>query len=389
MTKRKRKEGAAADTEKLISSPERGLLESKEDSSQKDAIPAVRKKKKQKLFWILSLFLCITALIMHFSIAAQAIEFIKDKGSAFLLSLIIPDYVISRPLIPVLPEGEFMEEVPDKEKPSSVFLQKDLSTKAENGFALSNETGYSPDLLQLSESPRPCLSADELNERWGEGSPKVLIYHTHATEGYKASAGTSFRTHDTSSNVVAVGQVIKTVLEGAGIETIHLTELFDGDDYSASYEKSNAAVKKVLEQYPSIEYVFDVHRDCIGNEEDGFIQACTHLFKKSCAQIMMVCGTDEGGSGHTEWRKNLTLALSLQSSLWNSYSSLVRPINLRRASFYQNMRSGALLLECGTCANTLAEAKRSAVLFASALADYIYGYDININEEDLINTLCP
>lgn len=94
---------------------------------------------------------------------------------------------------------------------------------------------------------------------------------------------------------------------------------------------------------------------------------------------MLVCGTDEGGSGHTEWRDNLSFALTLQAALHTSYSGLMRPINLRTASFYQDLRKGSLLLEVGTSANTLAEAKRSAVLFAAALADHILDRDSGID----------
>ena len=53
----------------------------------------------------------------------------------------------------------------------------------------------------------------------------------------------------------------------------------------------------------------------------------------------------------------------------------MRPVNLRTASFYQDLRKGSLLLEVGTSANSLAEAKRSGALFAASLADYILGED--------------
>ena len=104
---------------------------------------------------------------------------------------------------------------------------------------------------------------------------------------------------------------------------------------------------------------------------------------------MLVCGTDEGGSSHTEWRKNLTTALQIQAKLYSDYKSLMRPINLRRASFYQDTTPASLLLECGTCANTVTEAKRSAVIFAKGLADYIKGKDCGLDTEALIDSLCP
>jgi len=216
----------------------------------------------------------------------------------------------------------------------------------------------------------------------------VLIYHTHATEGYADTYGTGFRTTDTERNVVAMGELICRVLEKAGIPTVHLTELFDSEDWSRAYDNSNAKVTEALKRYPSIKYVFDVHRDCIGNDGEGYVSASTTLFEKSVAQLMFVCGTDEGGSGHRDWRSNLTTALQLQSQIFEKHPSLMRPVNLRRASFYQDTSPCSLILECGTCANTLEEAGRGAVIFAVFLADYIKGADAGLDTEALIDSLC-
>lgn len=324
----------------------------------------------------------ITSILVHTAIIANAVEYFKTEGHHLLFSHIFPRYEKSEPMIPPLPEGNTVKEdsgVKNAEIPFPVRIC-DLSANAENGLSLTNETQYSPDLSHL-------LGIEPSSDH--TSSPKVLIYHSHATEGYIDCAGTSFRTSDSQKNVVAIGKIIATVLESAGIETIHLTELFDEDDWSAAYDKSNAAVKDAISKDPSIQYVLDIHRDCIGNETDGYVSAKTKVFEKEVSQLMLVCGTDEGGSGHTQWRNNLGFAVRLQAALHSKYDSLMRPINLRRASFYQNTSPNALILECGTCANTIEEAKRSAVLFASSLADYIRGEENCVGALDLINALCP
>ena len=83
--------------------------------------------------------------------------------------------------------------------------------------------------------------------------PQVLIYHTHATEGYADTYGTGCRTSDEEKNMVEIGKLITLVLRKAGIETVHLTEQFDRESWSDAYDKSNAAVRAALKEYPSIQ----------------------------------------------------------------------------------------------------------------------------------------
>ncbi len=352
-----------------------------------------KKEKKKISFRIIpmtgAILLLVFSLVMHSAIAVRACEFLKNEGGELLLSFIVPDYAISEPMIPPLPEESELKGGHEDKQYDFLIRESDLSSKTEYGLSLTNETSYTPDLYQLLGSDRPSPSLDALSKKYGKDAPKVLIYHSHATEGYADSHKTSFRTRDTEKNVVAIGEVITAVLEKAGITTIHVQELFDSESWSTAYDNSNAAVKSILSKYPSIQYIFDIHRDCIGNESQGYVKASTTLFKKSTAQLMFVCGTDEGGSSHHGWRSNLTTAIQLQSELYSYYPSLMRPVNLRRASFYQDTSKSSLILECGTCANTLTEAKRAAVIFAKGLADYIKGKDCGLDTGQLLDTLCP
>ena len=83
---------------------------------------------------------------------------------------------------------------------------------------------------------------------------------------------------------------------------------------------------------------------------------------------MLVVGTDGGGSYHPGWRTNMTVAAHLQQTLNDIYPTLARPMNIRTAAFNQSLCPGSLLLECGSCANTVEEAENAIKLFASAYA---------------------
>lgn len=238
----------------------------------------------------------------------------------------------------------------------------------ENIFALSNQTGYSPDTEALLAS---CvIPASSV----GSGEPLVLIIHTHATECYSPEGAaeygedTAFRTHDTSSNTVAVGDAAAEVLRENGIGTLHCTELFDGESYIDSYSRSAAAVAEYTAQYPTLRYVLDIHRDAVFSSDMTLVAPVS---PDGVAQIMLVCGTDEMGADFPDWEENLSFALALQSAAHTKYPGMMRNINLRSASFNEQLASRYLLVEVGSAGNTLESAKEAGRRFAEVFAGVI------------------
>lgn len=334
------------------------------------------------------LILCAVGILVHTAAAAELFSYLKNGWQNRIVSLIFPDVVIEEKADdpdPVVLDGD--EEASedgngdtDSIPPSLKVMNEDLSARAAGGLAISNETEYETNIEALMSSV-PAASSPTGAEQ--SDAPLVLIYHTHGTEAYADCAGNSFRSRDTEKNTVAVGKTLAETLEKCGVGTIHIEEMFDEKSWSGAYDSSTLAVRDVLSRYPSVKYVFDVHRDCIGNDDAGYVRSVTDIGGDEAAQLMIVCGTDSGGSAHKNWRENLSFALSLQSRLWNADNTLMRPIDLRCASFYQDTSPGALLIEFGTCANTLTEAKRSAVMFGCVLSGYITGEDLGGQYADI------
>ena len=228
---------------------------------------------------------------------------------------------------------------------------------------LHNSTDYSIDLNAYLSRTYPVRAAD------GSG-PQVLILHTHGTESYLPDGADSydedesFRSENTEENVVAVGRVFADTLRGAGISVVHDETMYDRDDFNAAYTSSRAAVYAWLEKYPSIRYVFDLHRDSVFTADGENQKPVTEINGETAAQIMLVVGTNQGGAIHPNWKQNLTVAAAYQQILNTDYPTLARPVCLRTASFNQQCLPGMLLLEIGACGNTLTEAKRAARLAA-------------------------
>ncbi len=247
----------------------------------------------------------------------------------------------------------------------------DLSRQpVDNGIMFFNSTGYdiSPDEYLNAAYPIKAPITDE---------PLVLIVHTHGTEAYAPENASfvpdtySFRSPDITQNVVAVGTVMADTLNGLGIPTLHCETMHDLESYNRSYPLELETIREYISKYPSIRYIFDVHRDAINRENGDCVKPVCLVNGKKTAQVMLLAGTDERGGEHINWRENLTFAVKWQEKIISQYGNIMRPVDIRSASFNQLLRNGSLLIEIGSCANTLSEAQNAAVCLAASLAELI------------------
>jgi len=263
--------------------------------------------------------------------------------------------------------------VPNGEYP---IVPTDMSTVfATEEPYISNATSLSPNIAEIYSEDYPLPPADELAK---EGEPIVLIIHTHGTEAYSEEDSISYsesnsapRSSNTEKNVVAVGKAMSNVLTERGISNIHCTIMHDEESYKDSYSRAAETIKEYLEKYPTIKYVFDVHRDSIVKTNGEKVRPIFEHNGEKVAQVMSVVGTNELGADFPDWENNLNIALKLHALLEEKYGNASRPINLRGAAFNEHFSEAALLLEVGSCGNTLSEAKAAGILLADTLADLI------------------
>ena len=240
---------------------------------------------------------------------------------------------------------------------------------SDDGIYIYNYTDYSLDISRL------LADCPELELSEAEG-PQILIYHSHTTEAYTMDGtdiyveSDSSRTTDPNFNMIRIGEEMKEVFEAAGLEVIHDDTLYDYPVYTGAYERSAEGVAAILEKYPTIQLVLDVHRDALTGS-DGTVYKTVAGTVTECAQIMMVVGSDAGGQTHDNWRSNLSLAAGLQQQALSEHGTLIRPIVLRSSRFNQQMSTGALLVEVGSHGNTLREAINAARLFAQTIVDVV------------------
>ncbi len=218
-----------------------------------------------------------------------------------------------------------------------------------------------------------------VDDLWlGAEHPQVLIYHTHTQESYwdaviEATGDSQPRDPfiaDARYNVLRVGTELARELKDAyGVGVIHVTDYFDtlpggsGMNRVGAYARSAEKVAVVLEQYPTVSMVLDVHRDATPREVTAFTAECGETW----ARVMIVLGTDKHLE-HPHWPLNAALAKDFARVMEVEYPGLYLRTLTRDYRYNQHLSPGALLLEVGGIENTLEEALATARMLARVVA---------------------
>ena len=208
-------------------------------------------------------------------------------------------------------------------------------------------------------------------------APAVLILHTHTTESYTKAGeqyreSSAYRTLEEEYNMVSIGDAVAEILQERGIGVIHDREVHDYPSYNGSYVHARKSTQMLLEQYPSIRLVLDLHRDAL-EQEGRQLRTTAETAGEPSAQLMLVVGTNVSRQSHENWQENLALALKLQVQLQRMAPGIMRPVNLRQQRFNQDLSPGALIVEVGAAGNTRQEALRAAKQLAEGVASLAMG----------------
>ena len=198
--------------------------------------------------------------------------------------------------------------------------------------------------------------------------PQILIYHTHSQEEF-----TDFHEGNKEATIVGVGNYLTELLQQKGYNVIHDTSVYDLRDgkldRSKAYTYALEGVTAILQKYPSIQVVLDIHRDGV--------KETTHLVKeingKPTATIMFFNGTSQTPEGPIEYLKNPyrtdNMAFSFQMKLCADacYPGFTRKIYLKGLRYNQHVRPCSALIEVGAQNNTYEEARNAMEPLAELL----------------------
>ena len=234
-------------------------------------------------------------------------------------------------------------------------------------FTVDAGTTADAELLDASK-----LLTEDLSIRKNPQVPQILIYHTHSQEEFVDSVP-----GDTETSIVGMGEVLAEALQGYGYQVIHDTgvyDLIDGvPDRSAAYDYARVAVENILQEYPTIEVIIDLHRDGVDGQK--FV---TEIDGKPTSMIMFFNGISRNSQdepiaylANPYTQQNLAFSLQLELAAREKYPGYTRNIYLKAERFNLHLRPRSLLVEAGTQLNTVEEEKNAMQPLADLLHEVL------------------
>ena len=234
-------------------------------------------------------------------------------------------------------------------------------------FTVDAGTAADAKLLDASK-----LLTEDLSIRKNPQVPQILIYHTHSQEGFVDSVP-----GDTKTSIVGMGEVLAEALQDYGYQVIHDTgvyDLIDGVlDRSAAYDYARVAVENILQEYPTIEVIIDLHRDGVDGQK--FV---TEIDGKPTSMIMFFNGISRNSQdepiaylANPYTQQNLAFSLQLELAAREKYPGYTRNMYLKAERFNLHLRPRSLLVEAGTQLNTVEEEKNAMQPLADLLHEVL------------------
>ncbi len=235
-------------------------------------------------------------------------------------------------------------------------------------YTVDSTTSITQEQLNVDDLLSRNMKIDTASE-----GPKILIFHTHSQEAFADSVA-----GDASTSIVGMGSYLAELLNSKGVKTLHhegVYDLINGKlDRSKAYQMAEAGVKEILNQYPSIEVVIDLHRD--GVPETTHL--VTEIEGEQTAKIMFFNGLSRTKSqGDIAYlynpyiQDNLSFSFQMQLAAENMYPGFARRIYLKGYRYSLHMMPKSLLIEAGAQTNTVKEMKNSMELLANILCEVL------------------
>lgn len=286
-------------------------------------------------------------------------EFLEDSEE-------IPEYFLET-------DEEKEENLQEIEDEAAVEGSKVYTAEQLKNYDFLLKTFYTVDsttTVTSGELKGDVLSQKDLTIDFSETEPKILIYHTHGSEGFADSDGTT-----KEETIIGVGDELARILEDTyHIKTYHDRSLYDtinGNlDRSKAYTYAGNGVSKILEKYPSIEVVIDLHRDAV----KAGTKLVTEIDGKQTAKIMFFNGLSRTAKNgdisylqNPNKESNLAFSFQMQLAAAEQYPGFTRKIYLKGYRYNLHLKPRSLLIEVGAQTNTKEEAKNAMEPLAKLL----------------------
>lgn len=227
------------------------------------------------------------------------------------------------------------------------------------GFMPGDEEEPIPPEVRV-EDPQP-PQGDEVDEV--DLVPKVLVFHSHASENYKPKDS-----HETGSvgDIVAVGDAFVAELASLGVMAVHDKSIHDQPRYSEAFINSEKKANELLVANPDIQVVLDLHRDGLQDKPDDYTKARAN--DMDVAQILFVIGDKD--NQHLE--ENIRFAQQISDAMEQQYPGVTRGVRVFKSDYSGELHPNSIMVLVGDWrGNTIEEAMASARILARVLEPFI------------------
>lgn len=201
--------------------------------------------------------------------------------------------------------------------------------------------------------------------------PIVYLYNTHQLEEYSTE---TIYDYSVKPNVLIGSYILREKLNNKGINTIvetnNIKEYLNNNNlsYNMSYHASEYFARLKLEEYPSIKYLIDIHRDSVSYEKT-FVT----IDNVAYAKVLLLSGYE-----HTLKENNTNFANELNDLIDKMYPGLSRGVIINNNEpvngvYNANLNGKSVLIEVGGVDNKLEEVNNTMEALSNVLTMYIGG----------------
>lgn len=246
---------------------------------------------------------------------------------------------------------------------------KDFDFLMQKFFTVRETTSIRSGELSVEE-----LLSHDVRMKGNNETPQILIYHSHSQEEF-----CDFIAGETGRQILDVGTYLSELLSKKyGYYVVHDMTTYDVKDgvmdKNAAYTYAGEGIERILEAYPSIEVVIDLHRDGV----DESVHLVTEVNGKPTAKLMFVNGisrtTLQGDIAYLYnpyIKQNIAFSFHLQLAASQQYADWIRRTMISAYRYNLHYREKSLLIEVGAQTNTTEEAMNAMEPLAKLLNEVL------------------
>ena len=202
--------------------------------------------------------------------------------------------------------------------------------------------------------------------------PLIYIYNTHQTEEYETSTILDYSIKPT---VTITNYILEEIFNKnklyTYVEESNIKEILNKNswNYSYSYKATRILLEQRKQEYPTLKYFIDIHRDSITKDKTTI-----NINNKSYAKILFLIGLE-----NPNYQENLTFTEKLNNLINQKYPNLSKGIYKKggpgvNGVYNQDFSKYLILVEMGGYQNTPIEVLNSSLALAECFMEVINEY---------------